>query len=156
MKRWMGVAVLALVTAVTGLVLYSQGSKPPVTAMPQATAFRILFGLTDKEPADWSGKISAAGGKVLRIQGWRFQQNDTADPATGWRVSTRRASPASGAAPGTLGAMLENGVLVSLALDDPAAQVTVEVRQGTFSFRADEIDWMQNTHVGRYLRVWWD
>ena len=62
MKRWMGVAVLALVTAVTGLVLYSQGSKPPVTAMPQATAFRILFGLTDKEPADWSGKISAAGG----------------------------------------------------------------------------------------------
>jgi hypothetical protein len=21
---------------------------------------------------------------------------------------------------------------------------------------ADEIDWMQNTHVGRYLRVWWD
>ncbi len=21
---------------------------------------------------------------------------------------------------------------------------------------ADEIDWMQNSHVGRYLRVWWD
>jgi len=23
-------------------------------------------------------------------------------------------------------------------------------------FGADEIDWMNNTHVGRYLRVWWD
>ena len=154
MKRWMGVAVLALVTAVTGLMLYSQGSKPPVTAMPQATAFRILFGLTDKQPADWSGKISVASGKVLRIQGWRFQQNDTADPATGWRVSTRRASPPSGAASGTLGAMLENGVLVSLALDDPAAQVTVEVRQGTFSFRADEIGWMEGkTFLGNRARV---
>ena len=21
---------------------------------------------------------------------------------------------------------------------------------------ADEIDWMHNTHVGKYLRVWWD
>ena len=23
-------------------------------------------------------------------------------------------------------------------------------------WHADEIDWMNNTHVGKYLRVWWD
>ena len=40
-----------------------------------------------------------------------------------------------------------------LALDDPAVQASVEVRQGTFSFRPDEIGWTEGkTFLGNRAR----
>jgi hypothetical protein len=40
--------------------------------------FRITVGLTDTFPKDWRGKVTAAGGQVVSLRGWRHSQRDIA------------------------------------------------------------------------------
>lgn len=121
--------------------LYPQSAPPRETAMPDGMAFRILFGLLDKEPSSWNGQVTVASGKVLNIQGWRFSGNDSTNGESEWRLSTRRGLAPSGAAPGTLGPMLENGIILTISGEDPSAQVSIHTGKGSFSFRPRDIAW---------------
>ena len=67
---------------------------PPLPARSaertDATALRVRFGLTDREPTDWSGKIDVAGGgRVTSIRGVRWMAGDSADGGA-FTVATRR------------------------------------------------------------------
>jgi len=65
------------------------------SSLPAAeVGVRIRFGLTDKEPQDWTGTVSVAPGKVALISGWRFEQADKANGVAGWSASTRAAAAA--------------------------------------------------------------
>ena len=55
---------------------------------PAVWTVRVVLGLHDKKPADWSGKINVADGEVVSIEGWRFEDNDSVDGTTGWTCKT--------------------------------------------------------------------
>src|SRR5579872_1098060 len=64
--------------------MYSQQTETPTYT------FRITVGLTDKEPTDWSGKITVADGEVVELTGWRFEDKDKIEDKSGWKCSTHR------------------------------------------------------------------
>jgi hypothetical protein len=56
---------------------------------PEAVHFRVVVGLQDKEPRDWSGQVSVAGGEVVALSGWRFDgKEDSIDGTQGWKCMT--------------------------------------------------------------------
>lgn len=114
--------------------------RAPTLEMPSAACFRILFGIGDKEPTDWSGRLELSGGRVLSLKGWRFAGSDASDDRSSWKASTRRGTPPAGAAEaGAPGPMLENGILVAAVLEDPEAVFSIQTAQGNFSFRASQV-----------------
>src|SRR4051794_14406329 len=65
---------LSALAAVTALaLLLPRGSSAPVPAPPPRAAFLVRFGLDAKAEVDWSGSITAAGGRVLP---WQFMGSD--------------------------------------------------------------------------------
>jgi hypothetical protein len=48
------------------LLVASRPADPPVAS------FRIVLGINDKQPTDWSGQVVVAGGEAVALQGWRF------------------------------------------------------------------------------------
>ncbi len=129
--------IAAVVAA--GMALYPQGRNAKLTEMPQATAFRILLGVGDRQPTAWDGSVTAMPGKVASIQGWRFAAQDSTDSHSSWKASTRRSIPAT--LRKTPGVILEKGVIV--AVGDAAARLEVKTAQGNFAFSADEIPFGQ-------------
>src|ERR1041384_6973395 len=68
--------------------LRAQEPAGPSSAPPSLT-LRLVFGLRDAEPTDWSGSVAPAGG--LSAEGWYFLQGDTASPGGRWTLRTRLA-----------------------------------------------------------------
>ncbi len=55
------------------------------------SCFRITFGLTDANPADWSGSLTVQGGRLAGLREVRFDENDKLDSSAGsWTCHTRR------------------------------------------------------------------
>jgi hypothetical protein len=74
--------VLALALIVGAVVAFQP--KEPATVH-----FRVVVGLQDKEPRDWSGQISVTGGEVKSLTGWRFEgKEDSVDGTKAWTCST--------------------------------------------------------------------
>jgi len=116
------------------------GQKVPSPAAATAS-FRVVFGYGDTAPAVWDGSVKVTGGRVSRVVGWRFAENDAVEGAV-WKASTRRSAPnALAALRGEPGPMSENGVIVDAVLDTPGAEVAVTTTQGNFSFAASSVDW---------------
>jgi hypothetical protein len=75
-------AVLA-VAVMVGAVVAFQPKEPPTIH------FRVVVGLQDKEPRDWSGQVSVTGGEVVALTGWRFDgKQDSVDGTKAWTCST--------------------------------------------------------------------
>jgi hypothetical protein len=123
--------------------------------------FRIVVGLGDKEPADWDGQLQVAGGELVMLAGWHFEDKDAVQ-GTSWQCKTRnyiapleryplqdfagkyKAKPVLGPWP--------NGVEVTVK--GPAPEVTVKFAQGTFSFKARDIQAGQpSAFLGGQVRV---
>src|SRR6516165_2391450 len=81
-KRVSKLALTALILAAAFAFAF-QRSEPPVWT------FRVVLGIDDKKPTDWSGKIEVVGGDVVAIEGWRFEGKDQVDAKTGWTCQTR-------------------------------------------------------------------
>ncbi len=81
--RRLTVGLIAL-SALVAVAFYAQQGDPPTYT------FRVTLGLLDKEPADWSGKVAVAGGEVVELSGWRFEENDSVEDKTAWKCATRR------------------------------------------------------------------
>ena len=41
-----------------------------------AIGVRLLLGVTDRAEAKWDGSVSAERGRILSIDGWRFEGED--------------------------------------------------------------------------------
>ena len=75
----LSVAVAILVVAV---VLAVQSPQPPIWTL------RVLLGVNDQKPTDWSGKVEAVGGDVVAIDGWHFEEKDKILGTSGWQCRT--------------------------------------------------------------------
>jgi hypothetical protein len=130
-------AVAAAVVAAVSL--YSQARNAGVERpMPAGDAFRILLGVTDREPTVWDGSITVSTGSIASIHGWRFVAGDSTDSASTWKCSTRAGGAANANAAGP---MLANGVIVTAAARDLGTRFNVKTPQGDFSFLAGEVAW---------------
>jgi len=132
------------------LLVLCCGGGPPRPAPPERAIFRLTFGVTDREPADWSGSVEATTGRVAALTPWRFDQDDQLEAGGHtWRCRTRfSAAPdpafwwlaAVPAVPESLekppGNLIPNGLYVHV---ENAAEVRVKTRQGAFSFRPADL-----------------
>jgi hypothetical protein len=140
-----------LFCVVLALVGWGCGSRKAVAPAPPAQDwFRITFGATDAEPADWSGSVEVTGGRVVTLEPWRFDKEDTLSPqSNSWKCSTRLAAeldpkywwlgaihivPKSMKVP--KGPLIPNGLYVAL---EGANEVRVKTVQGGFAFRPAEV-----------------
>src|SRR4051812_16422060 len=119
-----------------------------VAASALDVGVRIRFGLTDKEPKKWDGTISVAPGKVERIDGWRFEDGDQLQGATGWKASTRPLSvrrsnneKKAGKGRGGNANMADNGVILLLTGVNEASVIKFKSAQGDFDFKLSDISY---------------
>src|SRR5262249_46264213 len=139
-KRVSKLALTALILAAAFALAFKR-SEPPVWT------FRVVLGIDDKKPTDWSGKIEIADGEVVAIEGWRFEGKDQVDATTGWTCQTRdyiafgQRSPVQ-LADGTPRVKepvqpWPNGV--TLTLQGNAPKVSLKLAQGVEKFDAAEV-----------------
>src|SRR4051794_34084547 len=56
---------------------------------PKVVTVRLLLGVGDREPMDWSGKAAIDQGEVVGVEGWRFRQQDEVIGSNAWAARTR-------------------------------------------------------------------
>src|SRR5262249_5664721 len=63
-----------------------------VAAAEEETAFRMLFGMTDRESTKWDGALAVSPGAIARIEPWRFDEDDKIEESSAatarWKIST--------------------------------------------------------------------
>jgi hypothetical protein len=135
MKYWTGGFILAIgCLGVMQFALRSQGNGATVAA-PETVAFRLAFGGADKQPAKWDGSITAPAGRISKVAGWRFGEDDRIDNQ-GWGLETERTR--SGAET-VLGPVTEKGVIVTAEGALPDTRFEVTTANGKFSFTGAQV-----------------
>src|SRR5207248_4423608 len=113
---------------------------------PTRHTFRIVLGLNDQKPADWSGQLSVSGGEVVLLRGWRFEEKDAVNDKTGWTCKTHEhvagrwrypTAPARGKPNAPPERPWPNGVFFTVRGNSPA--VTVKLPRGEVQFAAAEL-----------------
>jgi hypothetical protein len=130
---------LAVVAAIAGRKLvYAQISAldSPISS-PAAQSYLIILGINDKAVTVWDGTITATGGTILSLQGWRFSGADTINGTAGWKTSTRMAPAGAGDAGTSL--FQETGVIVTVAASNNPITFAVTTPHGNFSFNSRNI-----------------
>ncbi|HUP82319.1 MAG TPA: hypothetical protein VM260_27445, partial [Pirellula sp.] len=115
------------------------------SSLADQVGVRVRFGVGDREPGVWDGSVKVHDGKLLGIDGWRFQQMDRMVDANSWKAQTRPAAarrtnnPKKANAKGNNSPVLDNGIL--LAIDDakPTTRVAITTMQGDFEFALSDI-----------------
>ena len=139
--RYRRLAAAGVVGAV--LLVLIAASRP---ADPPVTSFRIVLGLKDKEPTDWSGQVAVAGGEAVELKGWRFEDKDAVDGATQWKCRTRNniapgesypLDPPTGKPKPPPQEPWPNGVVLTVRGAGPA--VTLTLPAGEVKFTADDV-----------------
>ena len=137
----MRMAVLALLAlAVFGgrRLLFPQTSPPsaPLTA-PSAQTFLLILGIGDTAVTTWDGSITATGGTILSLVGWRFEDTDSITGTSSWTMKVRMTA----AGPNETGDGLyqENGLIVTMAQSSTPVTFAVKTTQGSFSFTSQDV-----------------
>ena len=111
--------------------------------MHAAVGVRLLLGVTDRVEMKWDGSVSADRGRILSIDGWRFEGQDAIEGAS-WRASTHRIR-LFGARGAQQPPFVANGVIVWLEPVDENATLNVKTANGAFSVKLSEIPFGKRT-----------
>jgi hypothetical protein len=140
MKRtWNAFAVLLALVVLVGLRLsYPQTSTPaaPITA-PNAQSFLLILGIGEKADTNWDGSITATGGTILSLNGWRFAGTDSITGTSSWKVTATMT--AAGPNESGNGLYQENGLIVTFAQSSTPVAFAVKTTQGNFSFTSQDV-----------------
>ena len=125
MVRPTRVSIILLMAALAaGLAwLKAQQSDPAYSSQPGGTPegklwqALILFGAGDSEPAAWNGHLTADGGEIHAVEGYRFELPDRLLPQGGWEARTQmtrilKSSPVEGNSSGDETRVIPKGLLV--------------------------------------------
>jgi hypothetical protein len=142
MLRFRRLAVAGLAVAVMVGI-----AAVPNAEVPAQNTFRVVLGVHDKQPTDWSGQVTVAEGEVLSIAGWRFEDKDAIQETTGWKCSTHKhiATGARFPIQAPPGKTREappqepwpNGVVLTVKGNTPT--VTIKLAQGEVKFAAADV-----------------
>jgi hypothetical protein len=103
---------------------------------PTAQSCLVIFGIGDKTDTNRDGSISATGGTILRLDGWRFTGSDAITGTTSWKMLSRSAPPGPSE---TTGPMQENGLVVTIAASNSPVTLDVKTGHGNFSFSSQDL-----------------
>jgi hypothetical protein len=139
--------------AILPAILASHTSAAAPAARPDMLgagfAIRVLFGVTDKEPADWSGSVTANACKLLFVRGWHFNDGMQMTGPAAWKCATwfgpepRRATFDVHLAD-IQREFIRPGVLVDLNAGGKTlagASLTVTTPRGSFEVKLSELAW---------------
>jgi hypothetical protein len=159
----MRIRLIVVVLTTLGLVTVSisvaqnpatQSSSRPLD--PNTVAVRLILGIGDPEPADWSGRVTLDKGEILDLEGVRFRDGDQVTGRGSWKANSRlirkeavkkkaaaKAKAKQGlpkeTGPSTFGpSVTPNGVVVSLK-DVAGSTLTVDTAQGRFDVVLDRL-----------------
>ncbi len=102
-----------------------------LSAAEPPAVFWLKLGETDTVPTLWTGTVEVEDGRLLGLQGWRFEQSDR---ASGKRFvcRTRRRGP------GSRGPVLENGLFIAIA-GRSGTRVRITTNYGAVEARLGEL-----------------
>ena len=134
-------AVMLLAFTATTVFLGSRLLHPR-TSLHAATltntpsqSYLVILGIADKVDTNWDGTVTATGGAILGLQGWRFTAADSITGTTGWKLATR---PGAAGAGGNGPAVEENGLIVTIAAASGPATLAITTPHGDFSFSTQD------------------
>jgi hypothetical protein len=131
-------ALLAIFVMIAAAAMHQ--NQPPLHH------FRIILGLKDREPTDWSGQLAIDGGEVTHLAGWRFEDKDAVQGTTSWKCRTHNSIardqrypivPASGQAREPAVEPWPNGL--TLTVRGAAPRVTLSLPKGEVKFEAKDL-----------------
>ncbi len=56
---------------------------------PESVPIRLIMGIGDSAPTDWSGQVSVDQGEVVSVEGLRFRAGDEVHGKSSWKASSR-------------------------------------------------------------------
>lgn len=113
-------------------VLFAIGS-----ALQAAVGVRVVLGLTDRTETKWDGSVTAQGGRVTAIEGWRFEQGDQVT-GTSWAASTHRIRLFGGGRQGQP-PFTANGIVAWIDGESESTVLSFQTAQGNFSVKLADI-----------------
>jgi hypothetical protein len=109
--------------------------------------FRVVLGLGDKQPADWSGQVMVEGGEATALSGWRFAPGDAVKGTVAWKCRTQNeiaplerypVQNSQGKPKGKAKlAPMPNGIHITVKGEAPV--LTLKLLKGTVTFAARDI-----------------
>jgi hypothetical protein len=161
--------LIATVSSLLVLVLIgvaaSEAQRPAeaITAGPldpDVVAVRLILGIGDGAPRDWSGRVAVDKGEIVGIEGVRFHDGDLVAGRASWKAGShlirkeaapkkaaakakakrsQQAAPKAVGGPSTYGEnVTPNSVIVSLK-NVAGATLSVETSRGTFAVPVDRL-----------------
>jgi len=145
----LGLMVIAQPKAVEPLVW--QWAKAARLA-PPPVAVLLELGLTDTEPADWSGRATLTGGRIVHREGYRFRDTD-AIQGDSWTARSKRPIrlPKGQPALARLEGIDSVGVVFHLAELKPDAELSIEIPGRT---PAKETVKLSEVLAGKTVLLW--
>jgi hypothetical protein len=152
-------AMLSFLIVSVSVAQIPETEAPSKSLDPNTFAVRLLLGVGDDEPTDWSGRALLNKGEILEVEGVRFRDGDRVTGRGSWAASSRlirREAVAKKKAaarakakgqqvfpkatgPSTLGpAVAPNGVVLSLKAA-AGSTLTVETSQGRLEVAIDRL-----------------
>src|ERR1039457_1867887 len=118
--------------------LFPQSSTPAAPiASPNAESFLLLVGIGERADTNWDGSITATGGTILSLKGWRFTGTDSIAGTSSWKMAVRMTS--SGPSETGNGLFQENGLIVTIARSSTPVTLDVKTTQGNFTFSSQDV-----------------
>ncbi len=81
-------AAVSFVLAWQRQAISSQATPAPALLDESVVSFRVQFGLSDREPRAWDGRLSVAGGELSGLRNWRPRPEDRVEGSS-WSLATR-------------------------------------------------------------------
>jgi hypothetical protein len=99
-------------------------------------SYLVILGVGDTAETTWDGSITATGGTILSLAGWRFADTDAISGTSIWKLATRTSPPPPLQ---TTGPVQENGVIVTIAASATPVTFDVKTAQGNFNFSTQDV-----------------
>lgn len=119
----------------------------PLWGQEEQVAFRLSFGMGEKEEARFDGSLRLSEGKVVSLEGWRFDGKDALLEGNRWQMSTHlpplpqlRPDEIARGQKAQQQPVYPNGIIAILEAP-PHARVEVETAAGSLSFRVGEVEY---------------
>lgn len=107
-----------------------------------AVGVRLIMGIGDRTEVRWDGSVAVDRGKVVGIEGWRFEPGDEVQGSS-WKMATHRIR-LFGAAKQGQPPFVANGVIVWLEGADESSTLAVKTAQGDFRVALRDIPYGKN------------
>ncbi|RLE44426.1 hypothetical protein DRJ22_05940, partial [Candidatus Woesearchaeota archaeon] len=144
MRKAQLLALLCLLLFVMTTPLFPQQQAGDTSYEKGRISVLVRFGYGDKQPTDWSGEVTVKPGRIVKLEGWRFNPEDSIE-GNKWEAHTHVFIPRFGLRKHGKGMekprlrIMENGVFVTMvgAADD--SRILVKTAQGNFDFLLSDI-----------------